>query len=205
MREKSDVDHRKVKVRLREKGRELFKRIPQEVEEFWRTTIGRLSTRDRTELLKSLGKLREVMERPSGPSYEEIHEGQRKGLKAEIEARTDLQEVLSDILKEIGLLSVLARRAEEEGRFKITAYLKQMASEQVLCALSLAKILGYKDIYRNIEELKEAKEASIDVKRKIIEMMQGEESSRIKGSLGRAVETDLRHCEVLEDILNGDG
>jgi len=205
VREKSDVDHRKVKVRLREKGREFFKRIPQEVEEFWRTTIGRLSTRDRTELLKSLGKLREVMERPSGPSYEEIHEGQRKGLKAEIEARTDLQEVLSDILKEIGLLSVLARRAEEEGRFKITAYLKQIASEQVLCALSLAKILGYKDIYRNIEELKEAKEASIDVKRKIIEMMQGEESSRIKGSLGRTVETDLRHCDVLEDILNGDG
>ena len=73
VREQGKLDRRKVRVRLKEKGRKLFKRIPEEVEEFWRITIGRLSTKDQVELVKSLKKLKEVIEQPEGPNYDEIH------------------------------------------------------------------------------------------------------------------------------------
>ncbi len=85
---RGESDHREVWVQLEGKGRELFKQISVDVEEFWKATIGRLSTKDQMELIASLRKLREVMEHPSGPSYEEIHEGQRKGLEAEIKTVT---------------------------------------------------------------------------------------------------------------------
>ncbi|RKY57950.1 MAG: hypothetical protein DRP95_06455 [Candidatus Latescibacterota bacterium] len=208
VREQSELDHRKVRVRLREKGRELFKRIPEEVEEFWRTTIGRLSAKDQVELVNSLRKLREVMEQPTGPSYEEIHEGQRRGLEAEIRAgtRRNLEEVFSDTLKEIGSLLVLARKAEEEGHFESTAYLKQMAAEQVECAFLMAKMLGYvDDVDVRVKELIEAKGTSAAIKEKAMDAAQEEGCDQVAIFFEHIVEVERKHRRALERILESRG
>lgn len=203
IRGRGELDHRKVRVRLREKGQELFKRMPEDVEEFWRTTIGRLSAKDQVELVDSLRKLREVMEQPSGPTYEEIHEGQRKGLEAEMKAgtRRNLEEVFSDTLWEIGLLLVLARKIEEEEQFEGTAYLKQMAAEQVVHAFRIAKILGYvDDLNVRLNELIETKAASAVIKEKAMEAAREDGCEQAAALFEHIVEAERKHRCVLEGM-----
>ena len=200
---RGELDHRKVRVRLKEKGRELFKRMPEDVEEFWRTTIGRLSAKDQVELVSTLRKLREVMEQPTGPSYEEIHEGQRRGLKAEMDAgtRRNLEEVFSDTLQEIGLLLVLARQIEEE-QFEGTAYLKQMAAEQVAYAFRMAEMLGYvDDVDVRLNELIEAKGLSAAIKEKAMEAAREEGCEQAAALFEHIVEVERKHQRVLEELL----
>ena len=201
---RGELDHRKVRVRLNEKGQELFKRMPEDVEKFWRTTIGRLSAKDQVELVNSLRKLREVMEQPTGPSYEEIHEGQRRGLEEEMKAGTwrNLEEVFSDTLREIGLLLVLARKTEEEEQFEGTAYLKQMAAEQVAHAFRMAKMLGYvDDVSVRLSELIETKGASAVIKGKAMEAAREEGCEQAASFFEHVVEVERKHRDALERML----
>jgi hypothetical protein len=191
-------------VQLKGKGRELFKRISVDVEEFWETTIGRLSTKDQVELIDSLRKLKEVMEQSSGPSFEEIHEGQLRGLEAEIKASTrrNLEEILSDMLKEIGLLLILARSTEEDGKFESTAYLRQMAAEQMSHAFRVAQVLGYvDDVGAKLNDLMDTKMMLESVKEKTIEAAREEGCEGMVAVFEDILKDDRKHRHVLEDVL----
>lgn len=64
-REPNPEDARKITVQLTQKGVDVFENIPKDREEFWRATIGKLSSDERETLLELLRKFRKVMEKPS--------------------------------------------------------------------------------------------------------------------------------------------
>ncbi len=201
---RGEMDQREVWVQIKDKGRNLFKRIPVDVEEFWKTTIGRLSAKDQVELVNSLRKLKQVMEQPKGPSNEKIHEGRRKGLEAEVRSGThrNLEEILSDTLQEIGLLLVLARETDEKGNFEGTAYLRQIATEQTAHAFRMARILGYVDnVGARLRELIDTKTVSTAVKEKAMEVAREERFGQMVAFFEHMREEDRKYQRILENVL----
>lgn len=63
-RELHPEDARKIVVQLTKIGVDVFERIPKDKEEFWRATIGKLSSDEQRTLLELLRKLEKVMEKP---------------------------------------------------------------------------------------------------------------------------------------------
>jgi DNA-binding MarR family transcriptional regulator/rubrerythrin len=129
-------DRRRVTVRLTSKGEELFAQKPKNAEDFWRTTIARLSEEERDNLLDSLSRLRQVMENPEWPPYDRTHPAPEE----------TMYEILRDMMNwetsRVGMLLFIARLADEEGRGEIAAYLKQMSFEELNHAIKISKFIG---------------------------------------------------------------
>ena len=63
-RKRHPKDARRIIVQLTQKGVDVFQSIPKDREEFWRTTIGKLSVEEQETLLELLRKLEKAMEKP---------------------------------------------------------------------------------------------------------------------------------------------
>jgi len=199
-RDRSNLDRRTVRVKLTGKGRELFGRAPKDVEEFWTVTIGRLSIRDQEELLAGLRKLREVMEQPEWPTYEEIHAG-RDGEPQDghTKTRTNLEEILSDELRDVGQFFVLARRTQEQGLFEVAAYLRQIAAEEIDHALGIAKLLRrVTDLPKRLTKLIEARAKAKGIKMRAAEIAEKETWPEAATLFRDIAEVEDRHTRALE-------
>ena len=199
-RDRSNLDRRTVGVKLTKKGRDLFERAPRDVEEFWTVTIGRLSIRDQEELLAGLRKLRQVMEEPEWPSYEEIHADQNGAPQGEhTKTRANLEEILSDELRDVGQFLVLARRAQEQGQLEVAAYLRQIAEEETDHAFGTAKLLRrVTDLRKRLTRLIEAKAKSKGIKTRAAEIAEKERWPEAGAFFRDAAEVEGRHARALE-------
>lgn len=199
-RARSDDDRRKIKVILTDKAIELFRQAPKDAEEFWRNTIGRLSSEEQEALVENLKKLRNVMEKPAWPSYEQLHPKSEKNLQDRI--RADLEEIFSTELNCIGKSLVLARMAEEAGDSEMAAYLKQTASEETIHALSVAKLLGKSEnIKQNLIELVREEKISKEAKENLAKIAMEVQNSEVLDFLSNVAEDETKHKCWLKMLL----
>jgi DNA-binding MarR family transcriptional regulator len=199
-RRRSDDDRRKIKVILTDKAIELFRQAPKDAEEFWSNTIGRLSAEEQDALVESLIKLKNVIEKPTWPSFEQLHPKSEKYTKERIHA--DLEEIFSIEVSFIGKCLVLAKMAEEESKPEVAAYLKQVASEEIIHALSAAKLMGRNaDIKQNLIELAKEKVNSREIRENLTKVATEEQNPEILDFLSKMVADEANHKRWLKMLL----
>jgi len=199
-RERSDIDRRKIKVVLTDKAVELFKRAPKDAEDFWRSTIGRLSHEEQEELVKNLHKLKSVLEKPIWPSYEQLHPKTPEQRTERIVA--DLEEIFQTELSCIGRRLVLAKMAEGVGRSEVAAYLKQAASEEIEHALYCARLLGRsEDMIQNLKVLVKEEITSQEAKEDLARIATEEDCADILDFLSKTAEDKAKHRRWFAGLL----
>jgi len=199
-RRRSDNDRRKIKVILTDKALKLFRQAPKDAEEFWSNTIGLLSEAEQDALLENLIKLKNVMEKPAWPSFEQLHPKSKKHAQERIQA--DLEEIFSLESGFIGKCLILAKTAEENSKPEIAAYLRQVASEEIVHASSAAKLLGKSvDIRQNLMELVKEKVNSIEVRENLTKLATEEQSPDILDLLSKMVADEANHKRWLKMLL----
>lgn len=199
-RRRSDDDRRKIKVILTDQAIELFRQAPKDAEDFWSNTIGRLSDDEQDALVESLIKLKNVMEEPIWPSFEQLHPKSEKYIQERIYA--DLEEIFSIELGFIGKCLVLAKMSEEVNQPEVAAYLKQVASEEITHALSAAKLLGRNaDIKRNLIELVKEKLNSKEIRENLTRIVTEEKNSEILNFLSKIAVDEANHKRWFKMLL----
>ena len=199
-RRRSDNDRRKIQVILTDKAIELFRQAPKDAEEFWSNTMGRLSAEEQDALVESLIKLKNVMEKPAWPSFEQLHPKSEKHIQERIHA--DLEEIFSMELGFIGKCLVLAKMAEEGSKPEIAAYLKQVACEEIIHALSAAKLLGRDaDIQQNLIELAKEKVNSREIRDNLTKIATAEQNLEILDFLSKMATDEANHKCWLKMLL----
>jgi len=199
-RRRSDNDRRKIKVILTDKAINLFRQAPKDAEEFWSNTIGRLSAEEQDALVESLIKLKNVMEQPAWPSFEQLHPKSEKYTQERI--HTDLEEIFSMESGFIGKFLILARMAEEESQPEVAAYSKQVASEEIIHALSAAKLLGRNaDIKQNLIELAKEKINFREIRENLTKIATKEQNSEILDFLSKIAADEANHKRWFKMLL----
>lgn len=197
---RSDTDRRKIKVMLTDNATELFQQIPKDAEEFWSRTIGCLSAEEQDALLESLRKLKNVMEKPTWPSYEQMHAPTTRNIHERIQAY--LEEIYAMELNYIGKRLVLARIAEESGESEIAAYLKQTASEEINHALHAAKLLGKnKEIRQNLTSLVKDEIVSQEAREDLMKLVTEEGDADVIDFLKKTMEDEAKHKQWFTTLL----
>jgi rubrerythrin len=187
-------------VILTDQAIELFRQAPKDAENFWSNTIGHLSDEEQDALLESLIKLKNVMEKPVWPSFEQLHPKSERYTQERTHA--DLEEIFSLELGFIGKCLVLAKMAEEVNQPEVAAYLKQVASEEITHALSAAKLLGRNaDIKRNLIELAKEKLNAKEIRENLIKVVTAEKNSEILDFLSKIDADEANHKRWFKMLL----
>ena len=191
-------DRRIVKVELTSKAERLFSQRTIDTENFWLTTIGRLTEAEQAALVHSLRRLREVMEEPDWPSYEEIHAAGARSSNAQEDVQRTLEQIWSEEIRSVGIRFVLARVMDEDGNSEIAAYLRQAAHEEARHALTLGRLLGkIGDVKQSLLNLVEAEQKAWQRKFDATELDLKEEVIRF---LDRAAEDERQHKQWFKKL-----
>ena len=142
IRRKSDSDRRRSQVQLTVQSDQLFQERVESATDFWQQTVGQLTPEEQTQLIESLQRLKQVMEKPVWPSYDEWHPRDPDHLEQRLLA--ELNELAQVKLRLIGLRFTLAQMAEQQGKHEFAAYLKQVASEEIRHTNQIFSSLGYR-------------------------------------------------------------
>ena len=142
IRRKSDSDRRRSQVQLTVQSQHLFQERVESATNFWQQTVGQLTPEEQTQLIESLQRLKQVMEKPVWPSYDEWHPRDPDHLEQRL--LVELNELAQVKLRLIGLRFTLAQMAEQQGRHELAAYLKQVASEEIRHANQIFSSLGFR-------------------------------------------------------------
>ena len=73
IRRKCDTDRRQNRIQLTDKAQQLFQDRAESATDFWHQTIGQLTSGEQEDLIQSLTRLKQVMEKPIWPSYDQLH------------------------------------------------------------------------------------------------------------------------------------
>ena len=141
IRRKSESDRRRSQVQLTAQSEQLFQERVESATSFWQQTVGQLAPEEQAQLIESLQRLKQVMEKPVWPSYNQLHPRDPDHLERRLSA--ELNELAQVKLKLIGLRFTLAQMAEQQGRHELAAYLKQAASEEIRHTNQILSSLGY--------------------------------------------------------------
>ena len=197
---RSKIDRRKIEVALTDKAVELFKQAPKDAEDFWQSTIGRLSYEEQEELVEYLQKLKNVMEKPTWPSYEQLHLKTPERTRERIIA--NLEEIFQAELNCIGRRLVLAKMAEGVGKSEVAAYLNQAASEEIEHALYCARLLGRsEDMVQNLKVLVKEEVTSQGAKEDLAKIATEEKCADILDFLSKTAKDESKHRRWFEDLL----
>lgn len=197
---RNEIDRRKIKVVLTEKAMELFKQAPRNAEDFWHSTVGRLSDKEQEALVENLKKLKSVMERPAWPSYEQLHPSTPERRRERILA--DLEAIFDSELNSIGRRLVLAKIAEQAGKSEVAAYLKQAASEEIEHALHCVKLLGKsEDVVQNLQDLVKDEMISQEAKEDLVKIAEEGEDADILDFLSKTSEDEAKHKRWFGGLL----
>ena len=142
IRRKSDLDRRRSQVKLTVQSEQLFQERVESATNFWHQTVGQLTPEEQTQLIESLQRLKQVMEKPAWPSYDQLHPRDPDHLERRLLA--ELNELAQVKLKLIGLRFTLAQMAEQQGKHEFAAYLKQVASEEIRHTNQIFSSLGHR-------------------------------------------------------------
>jgi ferritin len=126
---------------LTEKSQQLFQDRSESATGFWHQTIGQLTSEEQEELIQSLTRLKQVMDKPVWPSYDQLHPRDPGHVKKRLEA--ELDELAHAKLTSIGTRFILAQMAEQQNQHELAAYLKQVASEEIRHANRIFELLGH--------------------------------------------------------------
>jgi DNA-binding MarR family transcriptional regulator len=190
-RNRGTSDRRKVKVEPTEKAEKLLSQKAIDTEDFWFTTIGRLTEEEQATLVNSLRRLREVMEEPSWPSHDDIHAAEQKAQNGQENEQQTLDQIWREEVRSIGIRSLLARRMDQDGNSEIAAYLRQAAHEEAGHALALGALLGKIDgVKESLSSLAEAEQRSLQLKLDAAELHLQEEVITL---LEQTAEDEKRH------------
>ncbi|RKU23479.1 hypothetical protein C6499_18405 [Candidatus Poribacteria bacterium] len=140
IRRKCDKDRRRARIQLTPQSEELFRKGVEHAADFWQSTFGQLSTRERENLIESLKRLKQVMAKPVWPSYAQLHPRDADHLQKRF--KTDLDELAQAKLKLVGMRLILAQIAEKQNEHELAAYLNQAASEEIRHTNQLLGLLG---------------------------------------------------------------
>ena len=140
IRRKCDKDRRRARIKLTPQSEELFRKGVEHAADFWQSTFGQLSTRERENLIDSLKRLKQVMAKPVWPSYAQLHPRDADHLQKRF--KTDLDELAQAKLKLVGMRLILAQIAEKQNEHELAAYLNQAASEEIRHTNQLLGLLG---------------------------------------------------------------
>ncbi len=141
LRRKCDTDRRRARIQLTPQSEQLFQKRMTHATNFWQRTFGQLSAQEQESLISSLKRLKQVMEKPVWPSYDQLHPRDEGYLQKRFEA--DLDELAQTKLKLVGMRLVLAQLAEKREQHELAAYLNQAASEEIRQADHLLTRLGH--------------------------------------------------------------
>jgi ferritin len=141
IRRKCDTDRRQNRIQLTEKSQQLFQDRSESATDFWDQTIGQLTSEEQEELIQSLTRLKQVMDKPVWPSYDQLHPRDPGHVKKRLEA--ELDELAHAKLTSIGTRFILAQMAEQQNQHELAAYLKQVASEEIRHANRIFELLGH--------------------------------------------------------------
>ena len=142
IRRKSESDRRRSQVQLTAQSEQLFQERVESATSFWQQTVGQLTPEEQAQLIESLQRLKQVMEKPVWPSYNQLHPRDPDHLERRLSA--ELNELAQVKLKLIGLRFTLAQMAEQQGLHELAAYLKQAASEEIRHTNQILSSLGYR-------------------------------------------------------------
>ena len=140
IRRKCDTDRRQNRIQLTDKAQQLFQDRAESATDFWHQTIGQLTSGEQEDLIQSLTRLKQVMEKPIWPSYDQLHPRDPGHVKKRLEA--ELNELVHAKLTSIGTRLTLAQVAEQQNQHELAAYLKQVASEEIHHANQIFELLG---------------------------------------------------------------
>ena len=107
VRRKCDTDRRQNRIQLTEKSQQLFQDRTDSATDFWHQTIGQLTSEEQNDLIKSLTRLKQVMDKPVWPSYDQLHPRDPGHVKKRLEA--ELDELAHAKLTSIGTRFYLGR------------------------------------------------------------------------------------------------
>lgn len=148
VRRRCDQDRRRSRIKLTPKSEELFREAVKHATNFWQSTFGQLSTRERENLIDGLKRLKQVMAKPVWPSYAQLHPRDADHLKERFEA--DLDELAQAKLKLLGMRLILAQIAEKRDEHELAAYLNQAASEEIRHTNQLLVLLGHGENFKTL-------------------------------------------------------
>jgi len=197
---RNEIDRRKIEAVLTDKAVELFKQAPKDAEDFWRSTVGRLSNEEQEALVENLKRLKNVMEKPAWPSYEQLHPNTPERRRERIVA--DLEEIFDSELNCIGRRLVLANMAEQAGKSEVAAYLKQAASEEIEHALYCVKLLGKnEDVTQNLKVLIKEEVTPRETKEDLAKIAEEEKDAAILDFLSKTAEDEAKHKRWFARLL----
>lgn len=182
-RTRGTVDRRQVRVGLTTKAKRLFGQKAIDTEDFWFTTVGRLTDEEQAQLVHGLRRLREVMEEPAWPSCEEIHTAQQEAQSAQENEQQTLDQIWREEVRSIGVRFLLAQRMDQEGNSEVAAYLRQAAHEEAGHALALGALMG--KLY--------------GVKESLLDLVQAERMSRQRKLDAAGLQLNAAVIAVLEE------
>ena len=148
VRRKCDQDRRRSRVQLTKQSDQLFQGHVDNATDFWGQTIGQLTREEQDALIQSLNRLKEVMEKPVWPSYDQLHPRDPDHLQKRLEA--DLDEFAQAKLRLIGQRFILAQMAEQQDQQELAAYLKQAASEEIRQTNQIFTFLGHRQSLKQL-------------------------------------------------------
>lgn len=190
-------DRRRVRIKLSQKGRELFAQRPRSVEEFWRCTLARLSEEERSRVLEGLLTLKEVVEKPERLPFEQMHPSPQEML-TEL-----LRDMMNTETSRVGMLLLIARLAEEEGKSEIAAYLKQMSHEELNHAIRISGLLKeMRTLKESLRRLLEEEERSLMAKMDAAGIAEEAGMAEAAELLRRIGEDEKRHRKWIYKLLS---
>jgi DNA-binding MarR family transcriptional regulator/bacterioferritin (cytochrome b1) len=200
IRRKYEKDRRQSRVQLTEKSQQLFRERVERATDFWQQTIGQLTSEEQDELIRGLTHLRQIMEKPVWPSYDQLHPRDPSHLQRRLEA--ELDELAHTKLQSIGTRFSLAQMAEGQNQHELAAYLKQVASEEICQTNQIFALLGHR---RNLKTaLSNLIQQDGAVGEALVDLMDTAEATNHRESLAilqRMVQDNQRYKRWLAKIL----
>jgi DNA-binding MarR family transcriptional regulator/bacterioferritin (cytochrome b1) len=200
IRRKYEKDRRQSRVQLTEKSQQLFRERVERATDFWQQTIGQLTSEEQDELIRGLTHLRQIMEKPVWPSYDQLHPRDPSHLQRRLEA--ELDELAHTKLQSIGTRFSLAQMAEGQNQHELAAYLKQVASEEICQTNQIFALLGHR---RNLKTaLSNLIQQDGAVGEALVDLMDTAEATNHRESLAilqRMVQDNQRYKRWLSKIL----
>jgi DNA-binding MarR family transcriptional regulator/bacterioferritin (cytochrome b1) len=200
IRRKYEKDRRQSRVQLTEKSQQLFRERVEHATDFWQQTIGQLTSEEQDELIRGLTHLRQIMEKPVWPSYDQLHPRDPSHLQRRLEA--ELDELAHTKLQSIGTRFSLAQMAEGQNQHELAAYLKQVASEEICQTNQIFVLLEHR---RNLKTaLSNLIQQDGAVGEALVDLMDTAEATNHRESLAilqRMVQDNQRYKRWLSKIL----
>jgi DNA-binding MarR family transcriptional regulator/bacterioferritin (cytochrome b1) len=200
IRRKYEKDRRQSRVQLTEKSQQLFRERVERATDFWQQTIGQLTSEEQDELIRGLTHLRQIMEKPVWPSYDQLHPRDPSHLQRRLEA--ELDELAHTKLQSIGTRFSLAQMAEGQNQHELAAYLKQVASEEICQTNQIFVLLEHR---RNLKTaLSNLIQQDGAVGEALVDLMDTAEATNHRESLAilqRMVQDNQRYKRWLSKIL----